>query len=513
LNSGVCCVIIFIDLVALCGIFTAFAGRSRHPRLFLMNEAEKKLPIDWKPAAVLSAAGVIIYSILTFYFPYVSSDGFLYLDLAGNLFDKGLVADSEPREKFLPFYPFLLAVVHIGSGKMLELSIAAHAVDIACGALVSSLVFLLAFELGASRRTAFLFGFVQLALPLGMDQYRDVSVLPLFTLQLCLLLFFIKRERLLWAGIVAGIAVTTRYEAYLFLPFFLLVNLKRPKRLAYSAAGFLPFALFWWVRNLIKFGNVFHTLYMAELTTRLAFHLDSIGLGLVWEFGPFVLLLGGFGIARLSGAWKAYIIGFPLLYIALHTTWWFYDNRFLLSLCPFILPVAAVGADAAIKWTEERKPGKKKALLVVMIVLVAVPLVSRQACYFYKLGNAELGPYRQAAEQLKKVPASVAFLGSRDHIIEHYSGHRAYTWKLMGDADPHQYVLKHYLEKDVGMVVWTNTHPLDYQRFPFLRQGKDFTVMVDLPEGSYSLTYQYYATFGELPRIVHVYNVLVKKTE
>ncbi len=478
-----------------------------------MNDAEKKLQIPWKPAAVLFAAGVVIYSVLTFYFPYVSSDGFLYLDLAGHIFDEGFVADSEPREKFLPFYPFFLAVIHIASGKVLELSVCAHVLDIVCGALVSSLVFLLAFDLGASRRTAFLFGIVQLALPLGMDQYRDVSVLPLFTLQLCLLLFLIKREKLLWAGIVAGIAVTTRYEAYLFLPFFLLVNLKRPKRLAYSAAGFLLCASFWWVRNLITFGDVFHTLYMAEFTTRLAFHLDSIGQGLVWEFGPLVLLLCGIGIARFSGAWKAYIIGFPVLYIGLHTTWWFYDNRFLLPLCPFIVPVAAMGADAAVKWSENKTPRKTKALLIVMVLLVAVPLVSRQVYYFYKLGTAELGSYRQAAQQLEKVPANVAFLGSRDHIIEHYSGHRAYTWKLMGDADPHQFVLQHYLEKDVGMVVWTNTHPVDYQRFPFLKQGKDFSVRVDRPEGSYRLTYQYYSTFGELPRLVHVYNVLVKKME
>ncbi|MFO8056854.1 MAG: hypothetical protein R6V10_06130 [bacterium] len=476
-----------------------------------MNDTEKPRSYNLLTAGVLFAAGVLGYGLLVRYFSYVSSDGFLYLDIAENIFDCRFVADSEPREKFLPFYPVLIAAFHTAFGGFLQMSACARLIDVLCGAAVASLIYLLSLELGASRRTALLFGILQLALPLGWDEYRDVSVLPLFTFLMALMLVLVRKERLIWAGLVAGLAVTTRYEAFLFLPLFVLFNLKKPRNLLYGGIGFALFASPWLIRNLLVHGKLIHSLYMAELTTRIGFHLGDIGLGLLWELGLVVLVFFGMGVYKLSRPWKAYLLGFGFLYIALHTVWWFYDNRFLFSLCPFIIPAAALGAEVVWRWVRSSKPAKARFLLILLVVLLVAPLLLRQAFFFHGEWTHELSPYRKAARSLEKVPDNVAFLGSRNHILEYYSGHQAYTWKLLGDADPHSYVLEHYLEKDVGMVVWTNTHPVDYKRFSFLNKGEDVSVKVCLAGGVYLLTYQYYETFGELPRAVYVYNILVKK--
>lgn len=476
-----------------------------------MNAIKKPDRMNLYVAGALFAGGLVLYALITACFPYVSSDGFLYLDLAGNIFDKGFVADSEPREKFLPFYPALIALVHLAGRGMFELYLCAHVLDIACGAAVSSLVFLIALDMGASRRTALFFAVIQLVLPVGLEQYREVSVRPLFTFLMVVLLFLLRKDKLLLAGMMAGLAVTTRYEAYLFIPVFVIVNIRKPKNLLYAGLGFVIVASPWWIRNLFKYGGFIHTFYMAELFTRPRFHLFEIAEGMLWEMGPMVLFLAAAGIYKLSRDWKAYLLGFGFLYVALHTVWWFYHNKFLLPLCPFIIPPAALGADIAWKWLQSRKPDKKRLLLVVLIILIALPLLLRQAFFFHQMVAREPEPYRQAARALEKVPANVAFLGSRNHILEHYSGHKAYTWKLIGDADPHAYVLHHYLEKDVGMLIWTNTHPIDYQRFAFLKPGKDTSARVRGPDGVYLLSYQYYATFGEHPRLVHVYNLLAER--
>ena len=193
------------------------------------------------------------------------------------------------------------------------------------GAMLPPLFFLLALKLGAKRRSALAVASIQIIMYVGLHQYRDINVMPLFTLFLTLCLYKIANKKYIIAGIFAGLAATTRYEVYLFIPLFMggyvlfkasgLLDMRKKgmdlhlkdeflretsetlKIFFKAGIGFVMGASYWWIRNFLIYGDFIHTYYMAELTA-VQFHVKEITIGFLGQFGPAILIFAIIGIKK-----------------------------------------------------------------------------------------------------------------------------------------------------------------------------------------------------------------------
>jgi len=296
---------------------------------------------DYYVAAALLAVLGPGYGLLAGFFPTISPDGFLYLELAKNVFRTGWEIGGEPHQKFLPLYPLLMAMGDLATGRLLGPDVWGVAISALSGALLPPLTFLLSRRLRASRFSALLTALLAAVIAVNLNQYRDLNVIPVFTVGLALMLWLWSGERFGLAGVVMGLAAVTRYEAYMILPLFLLIHLRKTRGLVLGTIGFLAPVLPWWIYNLSQFGHATPSLYFMELFNY-RFHLTAIVLDLLKDFGPVLLLAAGIGLVRLEAKWKLGLGGFGLGYLVLHTFWWYYADRFLVPLMPLILPAAAL---------------------------------------------------------------------------------------------------------------------------------------------------------------------------
>jgi 4-amino-4-deoxy-L-arabinose transferase-like glycosyltransferase len=176
---------------------------------------------QWRTVLVLFVVSLVLYFINWVLFPEITPDGFLYLELAKNIPESGYTELGKPHTKFLPFYPALMAFGNLLTFDTLGEDVWGHLISMTSGALLPPLFFLMALKMGATRRSALTLAIIQIIMYVGLHQYRDINVMPLFTALLALCLYKILVKKYVMAGIIAGLAATTRYEIYLFIPVFL----------------------------------------------------------------------------------------------------------------------------------------------------------------------------------------------------------------------------------------------------------------------------------------------------
>lgn len=467
---------------------------------------------DWKLALALFVAAGLGYAALGLALPVTTYDGLMYLELAKNIPREGYVFLGAPHEKFLPLYPALMALLDVLTRYSLGPKIFGYLIGILSGASLPPLIFLMARRLQAPRNLALFAGFLQMALAVGLDQYRDIAVMPLFTALFTLMLLLILSENFFLAGLVAGLAVTTRYELYLFLPLFFFGQLRVPRTLARAGAGFLITALPWWVRNWTLYGHFNHTQYFKEVIYT-QFHLPEIGLGLVREFGPVVLLAAGVGFMRLPRKWKLFLGGFTLLYLAIHTVWWWYRDRFLLLLAPPLLVAAALGLEPMLSFTARRLKIKGRAASALVLSALVLPVLVRAGFFFAADLTRPADPFEQAAVSLSNEPAADALLGANLFLLYAYSGHPAYSWeKVPEKMETQRFVLELYQKFGVRFIVWANYNPTDLAKFGFLKNGQPFTAEVSSPEGQFRISYLFLREYRAGPdKQVIVYSIRADK--
>lgn len=441
---------------------------------------------DRRDAFVLFVLGMAGFLALALIFPVISPDGFIYLELAKNLPVSGYEVMGEPHAKFLPLYPALMAGLDLVGGRLLSLDWWGRLISVISGAALPPLLFLLARRLTASRFAALLTAAMLALMAVGWDQYRDVNVMPIFTFLFMAGFYGLARERFFSAGIIMGLALTTRYETELFIPVFILANLGNRRALALFFIGLVLASSPWWVRNLIVYGSPGKTYYWAELMN-FRFHLAAIALDTVKDFGPVALIAAAIGAARLERKFKLYLFGFGALYTVLHGVWW-YQDRFLLPLMPVVLVPAALGVDQALQWSESRWPGGKGTRRIVALLLAA-PLLVIAALYLYGLAVLPQDQMLEAASSLTSEPPDQAVVGANALLLKYYAGRPADSWKdLPLDTDPNKFILSRRRERNVRWIVWLNRSPVDWQVFGFLKDGRDHSAVVPAPDGTYRVS-------------------------
>lgn len=466
---------------------------------------------DRTTAAALFFAAAAFYLALRFSAPFISYDGLIYRELAKNIPVSGYTFLGAPHAKFLPLYPGLMAGLNLATGGALGVEQWGLLISLFSGALLPPLLFLFARRMGAEPRWALIVALIQMIAPVGLDQYRDINVMPLFTLELLGSWLLLASGRDGWAGVVLGLAATTRYEAYFMLPLIALADRREPRRLLRFGLGFALAAAPWLVRNLVLHGRLVHSKYFVE-SRYLLFHLHEILIGLLWEAGPVAVAAGVIGFRRLPRPWRLQLGGFALIYIVVHTFWWWYQNRFLLPLMPLMLAPAALWLPRA----EERllKTVSPRAARAILIAGLAIPLLIRGGFFVRETYFTPPDPFRAAGQSLAVKPDDGALIGGNAFLLYADSGRMAYTWEeLQEDEDPNALVLRHYLEHGARQVVWANWGVTDLKRYGFLAEGLPRFVEVRRPDGRWKLSYTPAGEFTTPQKKAIIYDLAAVKLE
>jgi 4-amino-4-deoxy-L-arabinose transferase-like glycosyltransferase len=452
-------------------------------------------------------AAALAYTALCAIFPVTTYDGLIYLELARNIPVSGYTFLGEPHTKFLPLYPALMAGLDIVSAHALGVKTWGYIINVASGALLVPLIFLSTRRLGASPLAAALAAAVQLLLPVGLDQYRDINVMPLFTVLFVAMLWLLFADRYFMAGLVAGLAATTRYEVYLFLPLLAAVSVPRWRRAWKFLPGLVITAGTWWIRNELMYGGIIHTYYFAEARL-LSDHFGAIALDALKAFGPVTLIAAAIGFARLPRRWLVCLAGFGALYFVQHGLWWWYRDRFILPLSPVLLIPAAMGADALLDLARRRtRPGPRAAALILSIALLAP--VGLDAVGFFKTRAVEpFDPYRAAALSLRSEPASAALIGANFFLLKSYSGHESYPFSAIPkDMDPDRFMWEAFTRYGVRFVVWSGFTDVEARRFGFLADGRTVERTADTPKGKFVMHYVFLKKYDAPGKLVSVYRL------
>lgn len=474
---------------------------------------ERDRGTDLRLALGLGMLCAVGYVILWRLAPTITPDGFIYLELAKNLFTQGYQVLGEPHAKFLPLYPALMALCNLVTAGRFGADAWGFLLSLLSGAALPPLFFLLARRFGASRPAGLAVAFIQALLPLGLHQYCDINVLPLFTFLFTLTLFSLAHEKYFWAGVAGGLAVTTRYEFYLFLPLLLIAKAKKPRAWLWFGLGLLLAAGPWWARNFALYRQLNHTYYLAELT-RGSFHLPEIVKGMLIQFGPVLLLAAALGFFMLSRPWKIYAAGFSFLYLLLHVIWWYYHDRFLLPLAPLILVPAALGLDRAREYAARHWKLEPRRVFAALLILASAQVLALAGYFFYLGATSPPAPAVQAGRALKEEPGNQAALATNSLMIAYYSGRPAYPLpEPARNQSPHPLVLQRCLQNHARFLVWVNTLPLDYAAYNFLKAAADHRVQVSTPEGNYELAYLFYREFKAPGKFVRIYELQARRLE
>ncbi len=468
---------------------------------------------DARIAALVFTVSLAAYAALCAAFQGFTPDGFVYMELAKNIPESGYKVLGEPHEKFLPLYPALMALFNLVTAKALGVDFWGYAISVTSGAVLPPIVFLMAGRMGTSRTFALFAAVLQALSALGLHQYADVNVIPLFTALLMAALFLAQRENYFWAGVAAGLAATTRYEVYLLLPIFLLINIKKPGVMARAAAGFILAASPWYARNLLTYGHLIHTYYMAEMTAP-GFHLFGILEGLLTQTGPVILVAAAFGLKRIDRGIAILFASFIVLYIGLHSWWWWYSHRFLLTLNPIFLVMAAPGLESMIEALKKKIHLRPRLISGLTMAGAAAPVVFVSIYYVAAASFAQPDPYCRAAMDASREPPAKKLIGSSPLMLEYYGKREAFAFdEIKEGEDPHEKILRRYLQDGVRLAVWMDKAPLDVSEYGYLAGGKNVKAAARTASASYDLYYIFIREYVGQGKNVYLYELKAREVK
>ena len=465
-------------------------------------------------SAALFATCVVGYSLLCVCCEYVTYDGLIYIELAINIFKTGFETLGSPHTKFLPLYPALMSILDMATFHAFEMKVMGFIVNILCGASIPVIIYLFGRKAGTSKLISLIVASGHMIIYFGLDQYKDVTVMPLFAFEIALLFFVLQKEKWFLAGLIAGLATVTRYEIYPLLPIIFFMNMKNIKAVFLIIAGFSITALPWYIRTLIVYNDVIHTKYFIEILFYPELHHIKIALGLILAIGP-ALLLGFFiGVFKLERKLMVCMVWSIFSYLIVHVFWWFYDDRFLLVVSPLILMIAAPGMENIFKWSENKTNIDVKMVVLLVALISLLPVGIRSSQLMYRDLTAPPDPYRLAALSLKDEPEGSFFIGANFPVLYAHSRHLATTWSDIPEGrSPYQHILAKYKEWGINIVVWSDHYTADTEIFGFLKDGLPVKVMVEDEEGKYRLSFLYLREYNSPTQKVYIYQLKVEKIE
>jgi hypothetical protein len=445
--------------------------------------------IDRWIALALLAAGAAGYGVIAWFHREPSADGFAYLALAKNFFHGGYEIDGVPHTKFLPLYPFLMALGNAASLHYFSFEFVGYTISVISGASLAPLTYLMARQRRVRRLYSLLAALIILGSVVNIFHSVNIHVTSFFSALLTLALWLLFREDFFPAGLVLGLAAITRNEAYLFLPLVAAANLRNVRRLAAAGVGLaIPLAP-WWIHNILLFGKLNPSAYFVELFY-FRNHFWAILIDMLLFIGPVAMAASVIGIFRAAHPWRLYFGGYLALYLALHLVWWHYSARFLLPIMPLMLVAAAQGLDGPPGRFTAFLAGRRRLRAALIALALVLPPLTLDAIIIVKLSGRPPEPIRQAAMFLADKPRDQAVLASNYWLISYYSGLPTCSLDdLPAGEDPNLFVLQQYLDHNVRYIVWVERPVMDMTRFIFLKAAHNQTAVVETPAGKYEITY------------------------
>ncbi len=433
----------------------------------------------------------------------MNTDVYYMLELADNFFSSGYRVLGEPHYRFMPFYPFLLAVAH----QVLRLPYlpATRVILVLFSSLMPCLILLWPSEDRKDSISNLLAGLLMCfsgfdviyGSQAGTDAILGFLVLAGF-------LLFRKKQTFL-AGAVLGLAYLTRPEGQLALLVLLLVNWKKPRQLLTIGLGFLlvssPWLIYTWKVAGVPGGSNYLTEFFTSRHSGFKFLSD-----LVLSIGPLALVLAVIGWLRSAREDQKLFGGFFLFYVLLHVWWWWTGARFSESLLGMVFLLSGRGILRLVEMVRGR--GYK---LGTAAFIIGLAVLAEQAAVGGRTGGqmleASKDPYLKACRSLAgnqqgNVLAAFPLLAKFESGSEGVDL-KAYRKGISQD----QFVLEKVLKQNVHWLVWCSKGPWDVNYFPFLSRGEPRRAEVALEGKSYALSYDFYGVFRSRYYYVYIYEL------
>jgi len=335
--------------------------------------------LNWKSYAFsvvfLTFAGLIIYSPSYFIIGKFYGDAYSYLSLAKGLGHFQYFLPFERHLKFMPAYPLSILSLNLVSLGLIGYISAAKLVSMLSLIAVAVLVFDFILFQTRDYRISILGGLISILSPISIYCSGNIISEPLFTFFVIAAFLFNLRDRSYLAWIFAAFSILTRYEGMFLVLALILMDLKKPKRLAIGLIICLVIYSPWIWHILSNFGKFFAFSYPIELInyeqrTGLVFFYD-----IFIYLSPLIAILGAIGISQWPGRQRLGAIAFVLGFTAIHLIWYFRSSRFVIPLVPFF----AIGSAFSIKYAADKimsfyKHGFLYAYIVVILVIELPPI-------------------------------------------------------------------------------------------------------------------------------------------
>lgn len=430
-------------------------------------------------------------------------DSYIMLELADNFFKTGYQLFGEPHSKFLPLYPFLIAVIHQISGGSYVL--AARLLNV----LISSLIPVLALWWPLKNPRTLLPGILAALLIAvsGFDllfcSYAETAPLLAFLTLAGFLLY--KQDRIFFAGLVLGLAGLTRAEGLLALGAVVLVSFRSSKKIIALLAGYLLASSPWLIWTWIRFGRPGAGTYLMELFlaqhTGLNFFSDLFKIA-----GPLALVLAGIGWLKLEKEDRELTGLYFLFYTALHCWWWWSSYRFSAPLTWMIFLFAGNGISYL-----RAQGGNRRVKLTALVFLLMLLAFGEQfllaGIYAKKIAATNPDPILEAFQSLRdetngKIISSKPLMAKFEYGIDSIN-----LMEFKVGESPNQFVLKKVLNNNARWFIWSPDLREYYDYFNFLSEGNGKKIPVELDGKKYWLNYDFYLIFKKGDAFAYIYEL------
>jgi hypothetical protein len=448
-------------------------------------------------AGLLSAAAglVRLYGLITTH-SFRLYDAYHYVVLAQNLAGFQYSVGEGPHPKYLPLYPLLILLLRWAGFASLDFLTAAKLVSFLASSALAPLIFALGLRLGLAARWAVLAALLQISAPLAIGQSGQIFSEPLFAALLVAAILSALSPRPWLTGLLLGLSCLTRYEGFLFFPCLAWCWRKTGARSPFFLWSRLSLAfalVYWpWARFiLIHLGPFIAFSYPMEL------FLKSSHPGLDFITNAFahltagVALLGTAGFFFLPRGPRALLGGFTILFVLLHCYWPYNNIYFVVSLLPFFNLAAACFFQRLAHGLRFRSPRQAQLALAGGLAGLALPLFLAEGEAVRYLLRMRLDPSVEIIRSLPPDQRARPLIGFIEPLLSRYHGGPPMIAPEPADLEqnPHEFVLKNYLDQDARTILWSPVAG-DYRYyFGFLVNGEKVTKEVDYQQQRYRLTY------------------------
>ncbi|MCX6231358.1 MAG: glycosyltransferase family 39 protein [Bacteroidetes bacterium] len=229
----------------------------------------------------------------------------------------------------------------------------------------------------------------------------------------------------LWAGFLFGLAFSTRFQTALFISGVGLVMLIRQQwkpilflMLGFAVAVFIFEGLVDWM----MWGRPF-----AEMKVYIQYNIDHSNDYIISAWYTYILLLAGmllppvslFLIAGFFRSWKKYLLLFlpTFIFLAFHSTFPNKQERFVMTIIPFLIISAMLGWDLIISnstfWQKRKKLLKVCWIIFWVLNFLLMPVIST---HYSKRARVE--SMRYISHYLENEPNKLRYANSYYLLVE-----------------------------------------------------------------------------------------------